>query len=277
MADREYIERLHRHLVDYKSSVLLVQEPGYWGAPPRPYPHILPPERRELNIVAPLRKAFWRAQGQSAWKLHKYFHHLSSSQALAFNVFFLLYPDVPLEMAATRRLLGLPEDVRCHLEFETVLDGTEGTNIDVLISAEEGARTVIEVKLTERAFGGAQADDRHVAKLAGVYRPLFAGRLHTSCLEPAAFCRDYQLYRNLAQVRRDSADRVLLLIPRARTQLWQHASTWCNSPTLGALRGCIGVVAIEDLIAALTADSQHANCDQAGIAEVSRKYIVAAR
>ena len=109
MADHEYIKRLQRHLADYKSNVLLVQESGHWGAPPRPYPHILPVERRELNIVAPFREAFWRAQRQRAWKLHKYFHHLSSSQALAFNVLFLLYPDVPSEMLPTRRLLGLPE------------------------------------------------------------------------------------------------------------------------------------------------------------------------
>lgn len=277
MTDSEYIARLQRHLADYKSRVLRVQEHGYWGNPPRPYPHILPAERRELNIVAAFREAFWRAQRQHGWKLHKYFHHLSSSQALAFNVFFLLYPDVPLAMVATRQILGLPEDAICRLDFEAVLDMAEGTNIDALLSTSEGTRNIIEVKLTERAFGGAIADERHLAKLDEIYTPILAGRVDSSCLEPAAFFRDYQLYRNLAQIRRDSADRVVLLIPRARRQLWQHASQWCDSPTLGALRGCIRVVAIEDLITALLADVEHTGSDAEGIAEVSQKYMMVVR
>lgn len=275
MTDTGYIARLQRHLTNYKSSVLLIQESGVWGKPPHPYPHILPAERRELNIVAPFREAFWRAQRQRGWKLHKYFHHLSSSQALAFNVLFLLYPEVPSRMVATRRILGLPQDVPCHLDFETVLDAREGTNIDALITAG-GTRTILEVKLTERAFGAAQADERHLAKLANIYSPLLAGRVESSCLEPSAFFREYQLYRNLSQVRRDTADRVLLLLPRARTQLWQHAASWCESTTLGSLRGCIQVVALEDVVVALAADSANVDLDRAAIAEVTRKYILAA-
>jgi hypothetical protein len=273
--DTDYIARLQRHLVNYKTNVLLVQESGLWGTPPRPYPHILPAERRELNIVTPLREAFWREQRRRGWKLHKYFHHLSSSQALAFNLLFPLYPEVPMRMVATRRALGLPVDVPCHLDFEAVLDASEGTNIDVLISTAEGTRTIIEIKLTERAFGTALADDRHLAKLAGIYRPRLAGRVAESCLEPSAFFRDYQLYRNLAQVRRDSADRVLLLLPRARTQLWQHAASWCKSPTLGSLGECIKVVALEDVVAAFIADSASLNLDSGAVTEVSRKYIPA--
>ena len=98
MTDSVYIARLQEHLTTYKSSVLLVQESGFWGKPPRAYPHILPAERRELNIVTSIREAFWRAQHQRGWKRHKYFHHLSSSQALAFNLLFLLYPEVPSRM-----------------------------------------------------------------------------------------------------------------------------------------------------------------------------------
>lgn len=276
MTDTDYIADLHQHLVEYKTSVLHVQESGLWGTPPRPYPHILPPERRELNIVASLREAFWREQHRRGWKLHRYFHHLSSSQALAFNLLFSLYPEVPLRMVATRRTLGLPANVPCHLDFEAVLDRREGTNIDVLISTGEGARTIIEVKLTERAFAAAPADGRHLKKLANIYRPRLAGLIAESCLDPAAFFRDYQLYRNLAQVRRDSADRVVLLLPRARTQMWRHAVSWCESPTLGSLAGCINLVALEDVVAALTADSASMYLDSGAITEVSQKYIPAA-
>jgi hypothetical protein len=276
MTGADYIARLQRHLADYKSGFLGVHESGSWGKPPRHYPHILPPDRRELNIVASFREAFWRSQRRSGWKLHKYFHHLSSSQALAFNIFFPLYPHVPSGMPATRRILGLPDEAVCQVDFEAVLDAVEGTNIDALVETGEGTRTIVEVKLTERGFGGAREDERHLAKLADVYRPLLLGRVEPSCLEPSAFFRDYQLYRNLAQIRRDTADRVLLLIPRARRRLWQHANAWCDSQALGSLRGCIRVAAIEDLISALSADSEHADIDNAAIAEVSRKYIVPA-
>ena len=146
-----------------------------------------------------IREAFWRAQRRRGWKLHKYFHHLSSSQALAFNLLFLLYPEVPSRMVATRRILGLPEDVTCRLDFEAVLDAAEGTNIDALICTADGTRTIVEIKLTERAFGAAPADERHLAKLVDIYGPRLAGRVASSCLEPSAFFRDYQLYRNLAQ------------------------------------------------------------------------------
>ena len=276
MTDSVYIARLQEHLTNYKSSVLLVQESGFWGKSPRAYPHILPPERRELDIVTSIREAFWRAQHRHGWKLHKYFHHLSSSQALAFNLLFLLYPDVPPGMVATRRVFGLPEGVACRLDFEAVLDAAEGTNIDALISTSDGTRTIIEIKLTERAFGAAAADERHLAKLVDIYAPRLAGRVASSCLEPSVFFRDYQLYRNLAQIRHDSADRVLLLLPRARAQLWQHAVSWCESATLGSLRRCIRAVALEDVISALGADSAKLDLDTAAIGEVSRKYILPA-
>jgi hypothetical protein len=276
MKDAEYVARLQQQLAVYKSSVLGVAGAGVWGSPPRAYPHILPIQQGELNIVAPLRERFRIEQSRQGWKLHKYFHHLSSSQALAFNLFFPIYPTVPPRMMATRRSLGLPALVDCDLRFEAVLDPKEGTNIDALVSAADGSRTIIEVKLTERTFGNAPADANHVKKLNDVYRPLLAGRLADSCLEPRAFFRDYQLYRNLAQVRPGSADRVVLLLPRARAQLWQHATSWCASPALGSLGECVSVVALEDVVAALAADSVGSESDRAVIDEVALKYMLTA-
>ena len=93
MTDSDYVARLQHHLVNYKTSVLGVHESGFWGTPPQSYDHILPVRLRELNIVAPLRDTFWREQCRVGWKLHQYFHHLSSSQALAFNLLFSIYPE----------------------------------------------------------------------------------------------------------------------------------------------------------------------------------------
>jgi hypothetical protein len=202
--DTDHIARLQQHLTTYKNRVLLLQESGPWGRPPRLYPHILPTERRELNIVTPLRELFWRAQSQRGWRLHRYFHHLSSSQALAFNLLFLLYPEVPSRMVFTRRLLGLPEGERCHLDFEVVLNAGEGTNIDALICAPEGTRTIVEIKLTSEA-SAQRVRMKGISRSSPISTGLsWPGALLGSCLEPLAFFRDYQLYRNLAQIRRDS-------------------------------------------------------------------------
>jgi hypothetical protein len=114
---------------------------------------------------------------------------------------------------------------------------------------------------------------RHPAKLAEIYRPALAGRVADSCFEPKAFFRDYQLYRNVAQIRRDSSDRLLLLLPRARTRLWQHATEWCHAPSLGSMRECITVAALEDVITALAADVPGIEAASQAIDEVSRKYI----
>lgn len=274
MSDANYIANLQKQLVAYKLDVLGVSESGFWGSPPKAYPHILPLEAAERNVVAPFRDRFWTEQRRQQWKLHKYFHHLTSSQALAFNLFFMIYPEIPVTMSATRRVLGLPKDTACGLEFEAIPDPDEGTNIDVLISAASGSRTVIEVKLTERTFGTAAADSRHIAKLNKIYRPRLAGRISEGCFEHSVFFRDYQLYRNLANVRAGTADRLVLLLPRARTQLWQHAANWSSADALGSLRQSVSVVALEDMLSALGADTEGSEGRNI-VSEVARKYIVA--
>src|SRR5215831_6655864 len=117
MADARYISTLKEHLAAYKSEVLGVQESGVWGAPPRPYSYILPSDHYELNIVAPFRESFWSEQRRRQWKLHEFFHDLSSSQALAFNLFWSLYPTIPVSKVATRRILEVPTDAVCDVDF----------------------------------------------------------------------------------------------------------------------------------------------------------------
>ena len=275
MTDTEYIARLKAHLAGYRVGVLQVEEFGHWRKHPTPYEHILPMRYRERNIVASIRDRFWAAQAERKWGLHEGFHHLSSSQALAFNLFFAAYPELPPTFIAFRRVLGLSAKGHHSVDFEVVLNKKEGTNIDVLLTAAAGVRTIVEVKLTERSFGRARADQRHLDKLRKVYGPLLAGRIADECLEPKCFFSSYQLFRNLAQIRPGHLDRVVFLIPRARTALWAHSIAWCQSPTLGDLRRQVAVVATEDLIEALVRDSNSPDMP-AGLAdEIVAKYSLA--
>lgn len=280
MRDIEYVDRLQRHLSTYRAETL-GRPAGEWGTPPALYAHVLRRDDREMNIVEPLRDRFWREHEAKRWTLHRFFHHLSSSQALAFNLFFPLYPDIPLPFVKTRAALGIRGSQPARIDFEVELnnaDGTklDGTNIDVLITEAPRRRAVVEVKLTEATFGRAAHDQRHLRKLRKTYTPLLEGRVDDSLLQPAAFFRDYQLLRNLAQLRRESDDRVVLLLPRARQQLWQYAMKWCSRPELGGLSGRIAVVALEDVLAAMQSDAEAVGVSPMPFAATALKYLAPA-
>jgi len=277
MRDSEYVERIRRHLGEYRESVLGVPA-GTWGKVQKPYAHILPSDAYRLNVVEPIRESFWRTHAAKGWKCHALFHHLSSSQALAFNLFFPVYPRVLANFGTTRGVLQIDSDAVADLDFEVVLrhaDGSEidGTNIDVLITDGTGTRTIIEVKLTESRFGSARSDKDHLQKLTDVYRPLLEGRLPDRLLQPVPFFRDYQLFRQLAQIRQGSADRVLLLLPRARPELWRFANEWCANPDLGEFCDRVRVVALEDIATGLRSDARAGDHDMRPYEALVAKYL----
>ena len=244
-SDARYTERLKQHLSRYREEVLKVA-PGTWGSESRTYGHVLDPSDALLNIVEPLRERFAEHCAARGWRRHEYFHHLTSSQALAFNLFLPIYPHVPVAFASVRALLGLGED-EATVDFEVELPGGDGTNIDVLITGPTGARTVVEVKLTEPEFGRAKDDERHRHKLQTRYVPLLRGRVSDDLLAPTAFFADYQLMRQLAQLRPNSPDKAILLLPGARAYLCQAVRRWCEREALGEFIGRVSVVTIEDL------------------------------
>ena len=182
---------------------------------------------------------------------------------------------LPTTFVAFRRVLQLDSVSECSVDFEVVLDQEEGTNIDVLLESSAGNRTIIEIKLTEQSFGRAKADQRHLDKLRDIYRPRLCGRLAEECLDPTTFLKDYQLFRNVSQIRREIADRVVLLIPRSRSVLWSHASRWSASPRLGALREQITVAAIEDIIEAVAEDSLSPHMPNQLAGQLATKYSLA--
>jgi hypothetical protein len=148
-----------------------VEENGIWVRNQRAYPHILPAHLKRLNIHEPIRAEFWRHHRDNPVKLHRDFHHLTSSQALAFNLFF---PFFGLETGNPNLLLTAleiePGEVT-RWSFEHVPDPEEGTSFDFFVELTSGHRVVVEVKLSESGFGRCVADDAHREKLRQVYRP----------------------------------------------------------------------------------------------------------
>ena len=89
MAKDSYQKRLERHLVDYKQRRLGVRENGEFVHNGQTYSkgHVLPRELQWLNIPEPFRREVREYVTEHRIKLHKYFHHLNSSQALALALF----------------------------------------------------------------------------------------------------------------------------------------------------------------------------------------------
>ena len=246
-----YAKHLNVHLASYKARCLGAFEPGtfmYRGQELR-YDHILPKEQGWLNLLGPCRPDIQRYLAtRPAIKLHRYFHHLNSSQAFALNLFFPYF-----EKGGAPQLLAAMGSAG-HLSSwdpECIVDVEEGTNVDVTWQSG-GTRTYCEVKLSEQEFGTAKDDERHRGKLERIYRPGLAGACSPEWLQPEEFFQNYQLFRNVWLVAREPGSNLVFLAPRANTKIWRQLTAFfgkLHEPLATRVRA----VAIEDVIDSLAA------------------------
>ena len=129
-------EYIQARMARYKREVLGVVADGTWSYRGRTisYAHILPAELYRLNVIDSVRDefwAYWSRQGREAprpARLHRFFAHLTSSQALAFNLFFPFLGSSRARPSLLLEALVLPaaeaaESVR-DWRFEAVPDAT---------------------------------------------------------------------------------------------------------------------------------------------------------
>jgi hypothetical protein len=250
-----YAKVLQHHLANYKAIRLGVKEAGSFTHNGRElhYQHILPKELRWLNILEPIRSEVRQyVDSNRNVKLHKYFHHLNSSQAFAFNLFFPYF-----EQGAGRQFLdamGLPGEVAAW-QPEYVPDASEGTNVDVMWSSSTGAKTYCEVKLSEQEFGVAKDDRRHRQKFEEIYKPVLSEQCSSELLEPSAFFAHYQLLRNVWLAAKEPGASVVFLLPRANSALWSKLAPFI-AQLAPSLASRVHAIATEDVLSALASDSQ---------------------
>jgi hypothetical protein len=185
-------------------------------------------------------------------RLHHQFHHLNSSQAFALNLFVPYFEGGPSPSSLLLTAMGQTGMVATW-DIEVIPDSTEETNIDVVWTLADETQTYCEVKLSERDFGTAEADARHLLKLRDTYAPVLRGHIDDSLLEPELFCKHYQILRNLWHVVQTNKSRVIFLLPRANERLW---SILDNALTKISFRESdrVSVKAVEDVIEELCAD-----------------------
>jgi hypothetical protein len=269
-----YQHKLKRHLADYKRRHLGISKPGVfqYGGLPLLKDHILPLSDAYRNLLEEAEPGARAFLADHPGKRHRYFHHLNSSQAFAFNLFFPYFNGGPEATSAILRALG-QEGVLDKWEPEAVPEPDEGSNIDVIWITMDGTRTFCEVKLSEADFGKATDDARHRAKLKDIYAPVLATHLEPGRLERKAFFGAYQFNRNVWHMVRADHNRLIFLLPRENDVLWKQL----QELLLGIVprtRERISAVAIENVIARLSGDDRCPKRLREYANKLEQKYLI---
>jgi hypothetical protein len=255
----DYNAAVRAHLSRYKAETLGVAEHGVWSGNGKPYPHILPDSMYGQNILAPIRTDVLAYMKQHGISRHRDFHHLNSSQALCFNLFFPFFMGPHRDPAPLLRALGLPAREVTDASFEHVKDAAEGTNFDFFATFESvGAaasqpRLHIEVKFTERGFGTCADDEAHRAKLRHRYRRTLEGKVDSAALKDEMFFAHYQFWRNVAYADVSQDSTVLFLVPRGNVGLvreWEAISALLTEAVRPAVRHAFLEDVLDDLLSA---------------------------
>jgi hypothetical protein len=271
----EYVKSLQRQLGEYKRARLGVKEAGiylYRGREIR-HAHILPKDLKWLNILERYRSEVHRyVESNSEIRLHKYFNHLTSSQALALNLFFPFFEGGEAASSTLLRALGSPGEFgswRC--EYLPV--ASEGTNVDIAWKTRDGVWTYCELKLTEQEFGQAKGESRHLEKLERTYGPVLRSHCSSELLEPKVFFEHYQIFRNIWLAARTPDGRAIFLLPSRNDTLWGPLRRVLDG-LVGPLRERIRVVTLEALLADLSSDKNNEPELRWHAKQLSEKYLL---
>jgi hypothetical protein len=247
----EFQQGAKRWLSTYKREVLGVEENGVWVQNGQRYPHILPQEKYELNILASVRDEFWDWLPSQQIQLQRDFHHLNSSQALCFNLFFPILRENGQALEALLSAMGIAGVPMAGASFEFQPDKAEGTCIDFSLPLRSGPRINFEIKYTESEFGSAKADPAHLEKFESIYKPRMAGRFQESFCSSGQFLEHYQIARNVWHLNEATGDIAVFLLSKANTRLRQQEPI-IKECALEPFRSRIRIIYLEDLVVDLS-------------------------
>ena len=269
-----YADRLKRHLADYKVLRLGIADPGTFEHRGRQvqHDHILPLEQQDLNLLERARRFLSEYEKQRTLTRHQFFHHLNSSQAFAFNLFFPYFCCGSYCARSLLRAFGQNSEL-AGWEPEAVPDEAEGSNIDIRWCTSDGVTTFCEVKLSETGIGTTLNDSRHRCKLENIYAPVLAPYFNHAQLEPSVFFRSYQYYRNVWHMVRTPEARLVFLLPKQNIVLWRQLQDLLRV-TSNEIAGRISMVAIEDVLASLIADRRAPDDLRQYAATLGEKYLI---
>lgn len=211
---REFTDRVKSQLSLYKKGVLGIDDDGKYLHEGKEYRfgYILP-IGSELKNVIPYRS--YVAQSiLDGIDLHRYYHHLNSSQIMCINFFYPLMKEELLQHILT--ILDIPGEVEIN-EFEKAseLEGSNyrKTKFDFYIKTKDGKNIYFEIKYTENGFGKAENDLEHQKKFTDVYEPKLRQTevINSEFKSRETFFENYQIIRNVINI--DENSYVVFLYP----------------------------------------------------------------
>lgn len=224
---RNFVERVKEHMENYKKTILRIEEKGLYSHQGRKikYGHILPESDKWENILL-FKNYEVKNNIITDDKLHKYFHHLNSSQAMCLNFFYPLIKEKRLDLI----LKALQIEGIIHyqtVEFEKESDKDNGygrsTNFDFYLSTTDGKRIYFEIKYTENEFGKAENDAEHQKKYNEIYKPLLTNNMaiDNKYKDQGIFFENYQILRNLVHI--DEKSMVVFIYPKGNKGIREGA------------------------------------------------------
>lgn len=213
MSYTKFKEKVLDKLADYKKNVLKIEKNGIFRYRGEEYSkeHILPIPFgksiqnivKEYNVLKCLKGMDFLIEKD----LHRYAHHLNSSQLMCYN-FFRPYiikkgsktsPNNDLiDLLSKYIAINQCDNAECHFEYVQggEYDG-EGTNLDFYLRSGE-TEVFFEIKYTEEGFGKCKNDESHKEKFKNVYQGLISDcdAIKKPVQFDDEFRKNYQLFRN---------------------------------------------------------------------------------
>jgi hypothetical protein len=252
-----YRTRLVEHLTSYRENQLGIADSGVFRYRDRNVPrgHVLPITEKWRNLLpfgeAAIRKYL---DQHPTIKLHRYFHHLTSSQAFALNLFVPFFEGGPDSSRALIRAFGQSGQIM-EWKPEAVPSADEGTNLDAWWRLENRLETFCEVKLCEGEFGKCEADNKHREKLNSIYNPRLRGVVSDQLLTEDTFFANYQILRNLWHLVGSTNAELIFLLPKSNARLWKQLGTALKS-VVQDVNKRVRVVATDTLLESLINDER---------------------
>lgn len=224
MKYKDFLNEVKRHLGNYKTSVLEITNNGVFNYRGRiiEYSYIIPFEKdktreetiKEYNQIECVKGYDFLL----ANKLHRYAHHLNSSQLMCYN-FFRPFVEkekkvILIELLKKSNItLDSQYDTDCQFEYENPESEWAGehtgnsncTNFDFYVGAG-GTEVYMEIKYTEQKFGDFKQNEKEIIRHKLKYDEFYKKKIKECPAIKATikfdevFRKNYQLIRNIIRV-----------------------------------------------------------------------------
>lgn len=211
-----YQEIIKKHLTSYKENTLGIKEMGKWKNNSRRYSHILPEHQCMRNLID---AGFYEELSSMTLylgnKLHSGFHHLTSSQALAINLFgpMKALNDFSLICDKNKVNLGIKNADTCKFEHTE----KDSTNFDFYIESET-KKYYFEVKYSEDTISTKSNSKHNDERWEEYFKLPMTTILKRSSDAFKLFFSQYQLWRNIIRVANNDTE-TAFVFPDAREDL----------------------------------------------------------